>query len=47
MQVLDYHLAVNGVALIPKEQIHSLGVILDSHLLLDAQVSDVARSTFG
>lgn len=45
-RVLDYCPALTGVALSLKEQVHSLGVLLDLQLLLESQVSTVASSTF-
>ncbi|XP_066490612.1 Golgi-associated RAB2 interactor protein 1A [Tiliqua scincoides] len=39
MQVLDYYPTVKGVSLPLKEQVRSLGVLLDLQLLLDVQVS--------
>lgn len=34
------------IALPMKEQVYSLGVLLDSELLLDKQVADMVRSVF-
>lgn len=38
MHILEYRPALNGVALSLKEQVRSLGVHLDSRVLLDSQV---------
>lgn len=43
MQVLELHLALDGVAFLLKEQIHSLGELLDPQ---DARVVSVARGGF-
>nr|GFC52549.1 hypothetical protein [Tanacetum cinerariifolium] len=45
-QVLDHRPALNGVVLPLKEQVRSLGVLLDAQLLLDSQVAAVARGAF-
>ena len=45
-RVLDYHPTLDGVALPLKEQVRSLGVLLDPQLLLDSQVAAVARGAF-
>ncbi|KAF7254503.1 Beta-tectorin [Varanus komodoensis] len=39
-------LALNGVALPPRDKVRSLGVLLDPELSLEAQVTAVARSAF-
>lgn len=45
-QCLEYHLVPNGVVLLLKKQVSSLGVHLDSQLLLDYQVEAAARGAF-
>ncbi|KAF7247022.1 putative RNA-directed DNA polymerase from transposon BS [Varanus komodoensis] len=42
----DLDLVLNGVALPLKDRVHSLGVLLDPELSLEAQVTAVARSAF-
>ncbi|KAF7252470.1 putative RNA-directed DNA polymerase from transposon BS [Varanus komodoensis] len=42
----DLDLVLNGVALPLKDKVRSLGVLLDPELLLEAQVTVAARSTF-
>ncbi|KAF7254272.1 putative RNA-directed DNA polymerase from transposon BS, partial [Varanus komodoensis] len=42
----DLDLVLNGVALPLKDKVRSLGVLLDPELLLEAQVTAVARSAF-
>ncbi|KAF7243358.1 Collagen alpha-1(XXIV) chain [Varanus komodoensis] len=41
-----FDLALNGVALPLRDKVHSLGVLLDPELSLEAQVTAVARSAF-
>ncbi|KAF7237138.1 Protoheme IX farnesyltransferase [Varanus komodoensis] len=45
-RVGDLDLVLNGVALPLRDRIRSLGVLLDPELLLEAQVTAVARSAF-
>ncbi|KAF7249116.1 N-acetyltransferase 9, partial [Varanus komodoensis] len=40
----DLNLVLNGVALPPRDKVHSLGVLLDPELSLEAQVTTAARS---
>ncbi|KAF7248278.1 putative sodium-coupled neutral amino acid transporter 11 [Varanus komodoensis] len=42
----ELNLVLNGVALPPRDKVHSLGVLLDPELSLEAQVTVVARSAF-
>ncbi|KAF7234897.1 E3 ubiquitin-protein ligase TRIM21 [Varanus komodoensis] len=42
----EFDLVLNGVALPLRDKVHSLGVLLDPELSLEAQVTAVARSAF-
>ncbi|KAF7246312.1 Methyltransferase-like protein 4 [Varanus komodoensis] len=42
----ELNLVLNGVALPPRDKVRSLGVLLDSELSLEAQVTTAARSAF-
>ncbi|KAF7253695.1 hypothetical protein EYD10_00878 [Varanus komodoensis] len=42
----ELNLVLNGVALPLRDKVHSLGVLLDPELSLEAQVTAVARNTF-
>ncbi|KAF7252767.1 putative RNA-directed DNA polymerase from transposon BS [Varanus komodoensis] len=42
----DFDLVLNGVALPLKDRVHSLGVLLNPELSLEAQVTEVVRSAF-
>ena len=46
MRLGDVHPVLDGVALPIKDRFHSVGVLLDPELSLDAQVNSVAKSTF-